>query len=250
MAETEVFAVQSMTGIVEDVDALEVAPAPSDLTSEHAVRPVAWSTRVRSGSQGVLAGAVVAAALNAAAAIGGAGWPLSVGLTLLLGVLLVLLVARGGEQDLRWYLGAAVVVPLGVLVSGAGEGGVVVDAVLVLLVGVAAGTTVHLDRTIRRLRREVLSWNHAYARLAGAPLRARSARLETRLVDAGPVRRVEGHVVYVGHDGSEHVVPLATIADTRIEVSADRVVDPASPAVSWHTADHSTVLTRVLATPM
>lgn len=248
MAESEAAVVHSMTSIVEDADALGVAPDPSDLTREHAIRPVAWSTRARSGSQGLLAGAVVTTGLHAIAAIGDPGWSLAVGLTLTLGTVLVLLLVRGGEQDLRWYCGAAAVVPAGVLAVGAGEGGVVVDALLVLLVGLAVGLTVQVDRTIRRWRRRVLEWNRAYARLAAAPLRARSAHLETRLVDAGPVRRVEGHVVYVGQDGTEHEVPLTTMAQTRLEVPPDTPVGPGSTAVAWHSADHSVVLTRVLAT--
>ena len=246
MAETEATALQSRTSIVEDADALEVVPAPSDLTREHAVRPVAWSTRARSGSQGLLAGAVVTTVLHAIAAIGETGWPLAVALALAFGTVLVVLVVRGGEQDLRWYVGATAVVPAGVLAVGAGEGGVAVDALLVLLVGAAVATTVQVDRTIRRWRRRVLDWNRAYGRLAAAPLRARSAHLSTRLVDVGPVRRVEGHVVYVAHDGTEHEVPLTTMAETRVEVPPEVPVGPASPAVAWHSADHSVVLTRVL----
>lgn len=236
-----------MTVIVDDETELERPPSPSDLGEEHTLRPVPWSVRRRSAAIGVALGTFLWSVLATALTIGGQGWDRAVAAAVVSGVLCVVVTRRGGDVDPRWVAAPiaasallAIVLPQVPLPFPAV---LAVGAVLIILQVCLA----QFQRGLTTTRRLVLAWNDAFARLAESPRRAVTCELHVTTVERVGRRRIEGSVSYVAEDGTQHTVPLVSAPAVGLDLLANVAVDAGSPAVTWHAADHSVVLTRVLA---
>lgn len=237
-----------MAGIVDDEAELERVPSPSDLGEEHTVRPVPWRARLRSVVVGTVLVVFLGSVLAALSRIGGPGWTMAVGAAVLSGGLCVAVLRRGGDVDPRWLA-----VPLSVSILAAGllapspRPLPAVLAGLAVLILVTTGLAV-FQRRLTRTRSLVLAWNEAFARLAESPRRAVSCTLDVETVEHPRGRRVEGEVAYVAADGTRRTASLVSPPLVGLDLPAGRGVHARSPAVVWHTDDHTVVLTRVLAT--
>lgn len=242
--------VQSMTGIVEDAVELERPPSPSDLGEEHTLRPVPWRVRLRSAAIGVALGVFLWSVLASALTIGGPGWDRAVAAAVASGVACVVVTRRGGDVDPRWVAAPITVSALVAIVLPQVRlpfpAVLAVGAVLIILQVCLA----QFQRGLTTTRRLVLAWNDAFSRLAESPRRAVTCELHVTTIERAGRRRVEGSVTYVAEDGTQHTVALVSAPAIGLDLPANLAVDARSPAVTWHAADHSVVLTRVLGTPV